>query len=93
MFAVRRIHGRLDIILQLHEALQEDMEAYLGEAQPETEAEQGYASSIRARCPATEASAESRVSSGAPSLSASARYAASYAVRLLRSCHMRSSSG
>ena len=39
VFAVRRIHGRLDIILQLHEALREDMEAYLGEAEPETEAE------------------------------------------------------
>lgn len=39
VFAVRRIHGRLDIILQLHEALQEDMEVYLGEAEPETEAE------------------------------------------------------
>jgi hypothetical protein len=39
VFAVRRIHGRLDIILQLHEGLQEDMEAYLGDAEPETEPE------------------------------------------------------
>jgi hypothetical protein len=39
VFAIRRIHGRLDIILQLHEGLQEDMEAYLGDAEPETEPE------------------------------------------------------
>ena len=36
--AVRRIHGRLDILVQLHESLQDDMETYLGEAEPDREA-------------------------------------------------------
>ena len=39
VLAVRRIHGRLDIILQLHEALQEDMEAYLGDTEADAESE------------------------------------------------------
>ncbi len=41
VIAVQRLYGRLEILVQLHQALQEDMEAYLGEteAEPETEAE------------------------------------------------------
>ena len=33
VIAARRINGWLDILVQLHRALQEDMEAYVGEGQ------------------------------------------------------------
>ena len=38
--AFQRLYGRLEILVQLHEALQEDMEAYLGETGAGTEPEQ-----------------------------------------------------
>ena len=40
VFAVRRIHGRLNLILQLHDALQEDMENYLGDTETDRDSAQ-----------------------------------------------------
>lgn len=37
--AFQRLYGRLEILVQLHQALQEDMEAYLGENETEQETE------------------------------------------------------
>ncbi len=37
--ALQRLYGRLEILVQLHEGLQEDMEAYLGETETEQETE------------------------------------------------------